>query len=533
MKKILKLVTSFALVVIMASSLVACKGNEQYQEEVLGDYYHLDSNGKMVVGNDDISGTLKIRAWDGGFGLEWIEGVISDFNDAFPNVTVKLSSSPERKVIFGELMAKENQKYDLISSESIIFEYRDQFESLDDVWSYKWQDETSSITEKMADEFVNYHKLSDNHYYTLPSYISWYGFVYNADIIEDSEVPKTTNELIALCNDLKSSGVVPTIFSGDTGVDYWNQIYCTWFAQYQGLEEFNQMQLGKVKQADGSYKTDVSSTYLEGTLKAMQVCEDILWYDNGNIYKTSVGEDYMGAQSKFFDNAAAFMANGAWIMNEMSVLYPDGPDFELKPMRTPVISSIVEKCTTISNDEELSSLITAIDNGETALTGTGYSVNQEDFNTVKDARSLCYIGGEAATYVVPKYAKNKGLAKLFLQFMYRDTSIDTHVSSNAGVVLPVKNHDFSDALSTVNKFSAQNIRILQNSKPFCINFKDKAFTPYIYAEGMNIEKSFGSQKSYDRTRAVAMYNNNKANYTANDNAKYKTKMQAAGIPLDD
>ncbi|MBQ6922651.1 MAG: hypothetical protein IJQ66_06140 [Clostridia bacterium] len=66
-------------------------------------------------------------------------------------------------------------------------------------------------------------------------------------------------------------------------------------------------------------------------------------------------------------------------------------------MKTPVISAIVKILPdrSVSNERELCALINAIDAGDTSLEGTGYSVTQNDYDRVKDARNLFHITGQA------------------------------------------------------------------------------------------------------------------------------------------
>ena len=223
------------------------------------------------------------------------------------------------------------------------------------------------------------------------------------------------------------------------------------------------------------------------------------------------------------------MVCGSWLTNEMGELYPDGPNSELRMMRTPVISAIRKHCDSIQDDNELAALVRAIDNGVDQLEGEGYSVSQEDYDRVKDARSLCYIGAEAMTGVVTKNARNKQLAKLFLKYLYSDEGIMLHAGANVGAVLPVVGYDFSAVLDENDAFKTSAIDILSESQIMFNTLKDAAFKPYCTATDMNIEKQFGSLSAADRVRAAVSFEAKKAKYTANDNREFYNELRLAGL----
>lgn len=527
--KLWRLIIVFVLVIAIATGIIVTVVVNNKDDGRRGEQI---TSGDHFVGDTTVSGDLNIRLLKLGFGDKWLKNIIADFEEAYPNVTVNKKDTEERQVMFGEIISAA-PKYDLYFNEHILFDYmEDYLEPIDEVYSYKWQDEDKSVVEKMETNIADFWKL-DGHYYSMPSYISWYGITYNADYIADEQIPNTTEELKALCTELKSNSITPIIFTGQDGVNYWNQMYCTWFAQYEGRKAFDAMQVGQIIDETGALKYDPSALYLLGAKESMQVCEDLLWYNNNYIDKMSVGYQYMHAQKKFLDGEnCAMMVNGAWLMNEMTDLYPDGLSFDLRPMKTPIISSIINKCTTIADDAELSALVDAIDAGNTSLTGEGYDVSQADYDKVTEARNMNYIGGEVANACIPKAAKNKELAKLFLKFMYRDTSIKAHAASDSAAILPVTGYELDKELTGKDVFRKESIKILQNSSYLHLNFKDYMFQPYITKTGSNIEQQFGSASSTDRERAEKSYQNQISKYTANNSSAYYSVLDLNGIKIN-
>lgn len=524
--KLWRLIIVFVLIVSIVTGIIVVAVINNTEDERQGEQI---TSGDHFIGDTSVSGQLNIRLLKLGFGDKWLNNVIKDFKEAYPNVTVKKSDTEERTVIFGEIISS-SPRDDLYFNEHLLWDYTEGYlEPIDEVYSYQWQDEERSVKDKLLPSIANTYNVN-GHYYNISSYVSWYGITYNADYIADEEVPNTTEELKALCGELKSNSVTPIIFSGQAGLNYWNQMYCTWFAQYEGKKAFDAMQLGQIVNADGTLSYDPSALYLLGAKESMQVCEDLLWYNNGYVDKMSVGYQYMHAQKKYLDGEnVAMMVNGAWLLNEMSELYPDGLSFDLRPMKTPIISSIINKCTTIENDAELSALIDAIDAGNTSLTGEGYDVNQADYDKVAEARNLCYIGGEGANVCIPKAAKNKELAKLFLKFMYRDSSIKSHAAGDAACILPVTGFELDKSLTKSHIFRKECIQQLQSSEYLYLNFKDYIFNPYITKVGSNIEQQFASASTQDRERAAKSYQNQVDKYTQNNSKAYYDVLELEGI----
>ena len=489
-----------------AFSVCACGGGENFQSE------------SVDLENDILAGSLNIRVWDGGFGLKWLDNVIVAFNEKYPDVNIEVFDSTERQQVFGDIVGK-GTKYDLVFSDALLADYADCLEPIDDVYTYTNKGEASTVGDKLIDLYREYLN-NKGHYYQIPSQVGTYGIVYNADYITDEQVPVTTEELKALCGTIK--GVKPFIFSGEVDTGYWNYIYSTWYAQYEGRDAYSAALSGQIIDETGALKYDPKSVYLEGGLKAMQVCEDLLWYGNGNIVTNSTGLQFIIAQRDFLKGQAAMMYNGSWLFNEMELMFPNGPESDFKMMKVPVISAIKDKCTTIEDDAELAALVRAIDAGATSFDG----VNETDFTTVKEARDFFYAGAEGATGVVPINARNKQLAKRFLSFMYSEAGIEAHASAMVGCILPVKNFDVD--IDTDNTFLETAYEIMLSKEVFFNN-------PVIAVEptctdtlaGM-IEKQFGSQNSADRTRAVDSFEAKKTLWTENDNEKFWNTLISMG-----
>ncbi|MBQ4268625.1 MAG: extracellular solute-binding protein, partial [Clostridia bacterium] len=417
------------------------------------------------VGKD---GALNILALDVGVGTSMLENVKKEFEKQNPDVTVKFdteSGSSGRQRIVGEMMlGPKYQKYDLIFSDTAsirqilenengdIPEYEKGFVEITDVYNYQWEGETEPIKNKLQDAVLNFCNI-DEKYYFMHYGVNQYGFVYNADYLQGKTLPVTTTEFFALLEDLKSESYAPLYFSTDSKANYFDYIWFVWWAQYEGVAQVENYFEGK--DASGVYTPDIFKQM--GRYYAYELCEKILKPENG--YAES-NENFITAQTHFMDGEAAIMANGTWIENEMKKQYKDGFPYKYDMMRVPVISEIIEKCPVgdfadkeyanlnatelAAADAELAALIRAIDADSTALTGEGYSVSQTTFDIVSEARSVAYMAGEMNYGVIPAAAKYPENAKKFLKFLYSNEGIELYHEQPTGMVLPLKNYDFSN-----------------------------------------------------------------------------------------
>ena len=342
-------------------------------------------------------------------------------------------------------------------------------------------------------------KYADGHYYYVPFASGWGGLTYNADIMADYFIPNTTNQLIELVDELVSDKKVPFMHFINGG--YWDYIYQVWAGQYAGVDVLHDVYvnptLEKVTSKDN------------GFYEALKVLEQCL-NSSKKYYNGSNGQNHTDAQTLYLEEYAVMMANGTWMEYEMSGNYQPG-EKNFRMMKTPIISSIIDKCTTIADDEELSCLIDAIDVGETALEGTGYSVNQTDFDRIKDARSILYNNAIGHAACVPKYSDNIQGAKDFLKFYYSNEAMkifaETTKSHHVG------NFDGNVTVDTSkwNNWQKEQFAYSENSVPFCESsnaihtlYTDGGLTMYA---GISIITKLSTTNEADRLTASELWSN--------------------------
>lgn len=516
------------LIPLLALSITACSSTDDDGEE-----YHVDD---VIIPDESVSGTLNIRYFKRGFGDQWLHNSIKTFETKYPKVKVRATSSTEAKVVYSEIVGGIETKYDLYLTEASIMDYRDKFVNLNSVYNANVTDEEVTVKSKIDESYFQSCSDENGDFFTIPAYCGAYGFNYNRDFIPDEDIPVTTNELVALCRKLKTQSITPLVFSGGDDSVYLNFLYSSLAAQYEGREAYLKAQVGRIyNQETDSYVTDVSSAFLTGHVKASEVCEALYWQPNSNASTQCVGYNANNAQIKLLDasNMTAMMFDGSWMMTEMANIIKsyevDVNQFGM--FKTPIISSIIEKCPSIENDAELSALVKAIDNKATSLSGSGYEVSQADFNRIKEAREFVYVGSEGSRFVITQKAQNKELAKLFIKFYYSNYSIKAFNAAKAGCYIPLK----ASTIDTtgMNNYLKDAYKILAESEKFFnLPTAFMAVTPYLYPNNLTIEKAFGSPNGADRKTTAQQLALKQETWTANGNQKYKDEMARHGYSLD-
>ena len=151
--------------------------------------------------------------------------------------------------------------------------------------------------------------------------------------------------------------------------------------------------------------------------------------------------DHITAQTMLMKDRIGMMVNGAWLGTEMASV-GDVDDFRM--MKTPVLSDITDKLTTVKDEQLLRELISAIDavtDGEaveaTYLSDGGYKVSntqisKEDWDYVKKARNTIYTDALESGYTIPNYSKEKEGAKEFLAYIFSDAGMAVQAESSHG-----------------------------------------------------------------------------------------------------
>ncbi len=309
------------------------------------------------------------------------------------------------------------------------------------------------IPEKVLNQMV-YEKDNVESYYTMCYIEGFYGMMYNADILSDFKgdgwIPVTTNELLDVCATIKGTGYdftsgtetkkVNTTIMNCSSSNYWKYSFPVWWAQYEGLG-------GYESYYDGIFNEERSPLVATqtGRLRSLEFLEELF---SNYAYESASAVDYIISQTNFLSGNGVFHFNGDYFASEMALsieaLAQQGISPEIRFMKMPVISTIVEKLEYRNGSEYMSDALLAeairdIDANKTYAESSvkNKGVSEMDFEIIAEARRInAYSSSGVQTVVVPGYSPAQQLACDFLKFMYTDEAIANFIKSSKGVIIP-------------------------------------------------------------------------------------------------
>ena len=451
MRKMKRLV-AFALAMLMVASLTGC------------------GKGGKKSGNDKVEATnggkpVEVAFWNSGMGDEYFKKLVDAFNAKQSEWFVYYTASADGSALTTSFELDDVDTVDLyFPSKHYSIDY---MEPLDDVLNYTPEGESKTIKEKFHQGYLSYEEATDGHYYTL----SWgggpVGIVYNKDLFKEagvSTLPRTTNELALVCDTLTESDITPWTHSASKSSyapGYWAFLIEAFQAQYDGEDYYR----------NTFYRnpTKETMTAKDGRYHAIKAMEKILtpeYVQNG-----ANSQDHITAQTTFLNDKIAMMPNGSWMSNEMAGV---GKTDKYGVMKTPVVSSILDKLSTVKSETELRNLISAIDavtDGTADImdyyNGFAYIINdktvmESDWLYVEAARNSVPSNWAKQVCFVPNYADAKEGAKEFLKFYYSDEGLKI-IAETTHMTLPISLSEGEYDTSEWNEFEKAMLQLYKTA----------------------------------------------------------------------
>ena len=374
---------------------------------------------------------IQIYYWKSGYGLEFMEEIVNNFNASQSTYTAHLEHDSNATTITSTLELGEENTYDLYFTMLSSMTHKSDFLTLDSVLDMTPNGESKTVGQKYNQEILRGLKNADGTTSFLSYGNGWCGFAYNADIIDgiDFEVPVTTKELEMLTMDLEAdealnaANVKPWIFFNANAGGYWSYPMTVWQAQYDGLDYYYDNLL-MLQNENGESPDPNVLTKKDGRWQALKVAESLI--TPTSVHPESTNTNHTKVQTLLLQGKAVMMPNGSWLLSESS---ETANDANIKMMKVPVISSIIDVLPdkSVGDDGELAALIRAIDEGDTKLRSDNYTyeVTQADYDYVKEARSLMYNNGAEAYTFIPKYSNAIEGSKEFLKYFYSDAALES------------------------------------------------------------------------------------------------------------
>ncbi len=410
----------------------------------------------------DRSKKFTLCYYEGGYGADWLRAVVKDYMDNVnQDVYISLKASTDNSVA-REKITSQTGTYDLYYIEVDMFKKSAVLEELSGLFEMEVPGESGvKVKDKIKPQWLDYYE-EDGAYYQMPAtnFMGW-NWTYNKTLLDATfgegqyKLPNTTDEFFAMGDELFDNNVFLTAFAGqDTtgGADYLRYCYEVWFAQMTGMQGYDNY-YNCMYNNNGTYelakdyphhvvenKNAIEQTY---TL-AQTLCQG----KDGVEYIHAKSESLTFLDAQFLLNQGgfrgaqeypiAFYYNGASAEKEMMGYVEDGiiSNQDIRVMKMPVISAIIERTPSITDDATLSAVIDYVDGAASQLPA---GVTQEDAAIIAEARSMM-AELVCREFVITKNAQNKEEIKEFLAYLTSDKAQLVAAQNCNG--LPVLNYGY-------------------------------------------------------------------------------------------
>lgn len=324
-------------------------------------------------------GTLKITYFEGGYGDDWLEYALENYKKKNEGFAYELDSNNSiTGDILTYLQSGKNLSDIYILQEGSWTEWvtLGYLADLKDV--YEAEVETSSGKQKIKDYMDQ--ELVGRYYMQMlvgqGEYLPWVlpeasittSIIYNEEYLLSTKhttaregkyavgdiwtaPPETVSELLDYCADLNARGIVPFSWAGKES--HWLRFFIyTWFAQYQGVHEVNELNAETIA-SEGSYYdfwnfANAEVWKMTGIQVGIDTLKSIFIDEKGNNKNSLPHVSVYGtqdAEKKLVAGESAMLVGGSFFYNEMTPFLDwkddddNDPDYTFKMMPLPTIES--------------------------------------------------------------------------------------------------------------------------------------------------------------------------------------------------
>ncbi len=341
--------------------------------------------------------TLKVAAFEGGYGADMWTKVAEAFEASHEGVTVELTVDKKIEDVISPSM-KAGDYPDVIhcatGREAAMTETLTKEKALlplTDVFDMTVPGESVAVKDKIIPGFLD--TLGTNPYgdgvtYYAPMFYGPCGLFYNAGLLKEKEweVPKTWDEMWELGDKAKAEGIA--LFTYPT-TGYFDAFTYALLASAGGTDFYNSC----MTYEDGIWES-------ENATKVFELIGKLAEYTEGTTVANANDDNFTKNQQLILDNKAIFCPNGTWLPGEMAEA-PKADGFEWGMTAVPAVNA-----------------------GEN---GTSFTFFEQMW--------------------IPAAAENQDLAKEFVAYMYSDEA--AAIFAEAGAIQPIAG--MSDKLEGDNK----------------------------------------------------------------------------------
>ena len=418
-------------------------------------------------------GVLNISLFEGGYGTAWLENLAEAYSaETGTEVDIKtfVTFTQPTNQIKGDIYVCD-LLFNITNNvrEGVAGTYL----PLDDVlYSKPTADENKTIYEKLGTTAQDYvFKTSEadaGHCYQLPWAYGKTGIFYNKTSVDtllgvgSYELPRTTDELIAFCDNVKAHNGWSFVHTNSVEAEYYVYLRDQLAIQYMGTEAMRDYYNGVYTNEQGEKVTaktgeELLAVWEPAFMSALETCCTLINSANGYTPPSVKTMDFMKAQAYFWGvtsqsdyRPTAFIIDGDWLYSEVEYLSEAKPA-DIRMFRLPINSRIIDKLSTVSTDAQLSECVryadSVIDGGNVAKPSY---LSDADAERIIDARKAFGATHMQQTAAIPKNTANKTEAENFLRFMASDEGCRIYSKFELGMCSPYSATIYDE--SAINDF---------------------------------------------------------------------------------
>jgi N-acetylglucosamine transport system substrate-binding protein len=319
--------TNSLLVGLLLSVLVAgCgSGDTSASKDAKGGGAASADTGNEVAGTDKPAGTLDVAAFKGGYGIDFYQQSATEFDSKNPGLKTTVTGDPRVWETLRPRFVSDSPP-DLcfpgwgmdhwsLAEEGQLMLLDKAMDSKPYEGSGTWKDTFEPSLLALGQQ--------DGHQYVLPYYFNVMGWWYDPGVFAKNgwSVPRTYDDLLKLCDQIKAKGIAPITFQGKYPYYMIDGMLLPWAFDVGGEQAVKDAQ----NLVPGAWKSPAF-------LKAAQMIKEL--NDKGDFEKGAVALSHTESQTDFLQGKAAMIPCGTWLHSEMKNVMQAGAqmDFMLPPV---------------------------------------------------------------------------------------------------------------------------------------------------------------------------------------------------------
>ena len=260
-------------------------------------------------GNKATADKVEFASFDGGYGIDFFQQAAKEYSEKHPGTNVEVWGSNrvweqlQPRYVSGDVPDMCWNGWGMDEWKLI---YEGQLMDLTTALDSPGYDGKGKWRDSFEEKFLLLGQ-NDGKQYLVPYHVNVNGWWYNPVLFKKNgwEVPKSYEDLLALCAKIKAKGIAPITFQGQYPYYMWTGFMIPWIISTGGIEAYDAMQQMK----PGAWNSPAVVRAAE------MVCE---LRDKGYFQNGAIGLSHTQSQTEFLNNRVAMIPCGSWLYSEMS-----------------------------------------------------------------------------------------------------------------------------------------------------------------------------------------------------------------------